>query len=328
MAAAKLRFSIHLSPNAPDDELLFARQLGVPCVYTWVPSDQTDVDSLRALREKVEAAGLELWMVGDYRLGKNPDIILATPQRDAEIAKLQQFIRNLGAAGIRTTTFTWEQDQVWSSAERGESRGALARRVDVDELYARGLTHGRAYSEAEIWDNFAYYLRAVIPVAEEAGVRLALHPNDPPVEQLGGVPCLIHSWADYRRAFELAGSPALGMEFCTGCWLEGGAAFGDLLAGLRWCVEQGRVFIVHFRNVSSPLPSFTETFLDNGYQDMYQAMRVLVETGYDGTVCLDHSPAFVASQGKGSGTAYAIGYMRALLAVNGDGARLSARSVP
>jgi mannonate dehydratase len=123
----------------------------------------------------------------------------------------------------------------------------------------------------------------------------------------------VHSFDSYKRAFEIAGSPALGMEFCTGCWLEGGNLFGDIEAGLRWCSEQKRICLVHFRNVSAPLPNFTETFLDNGYKDMYRLMKILVETDYDGTVTLDHTPAFVQSAGRGSGTAYAIGYMRALL---------------
>ena len=181
------------------------------------------------------------------------------------------------------------------------------------ELDARPLTHGREYGEDEIWANFAYFMERLIPVAEEAGVRLALHPNDPPVPKLGGVPCLIQSWDSYKRAFDVAGSRALGMEFCCGCWLEGGTAgFGDILDGIRWCAEQDRILLVHFRNISSPLPAFTETFLDNGYMDMYQIMRVLVETGYGNTVTLDHTPIMEPALGRGTGTAYAIGYMRAL----------------
>lgn len=309
---AEFRFSMKISPQPTNDELLFARQLGVPCVYTWVPESQMDSDSLLSLRQRVEDAGLTLYNVGNMDVGKCDQIILGLPGRDQRIAQFQRFLRALGGAGIHVTTFTWEQAGVWSNAERAQTRGASARRVDMDELNRRPLTHGREYSEQEIWDNFTYFIQRVIPAAEEAGVRLALHPNDPPVPKLGGVPCLIHSWDDYKRAFEIADSPHLGMEFCTGCWLEGGAAFGDILEGIRWCSEQGRILIVHFRNVSAPLPDFTETFLDNGYMDMSQIMRILVETGYDGTVTLDHSPTMVPGMGEGAGTAYAIGYMRAL----------------
>jgi mannonate dehydratase len=255
---------------------------------------------------------LTLYNAGNYHIAKSDKIHLALPGRDEVIAQFQQFIRNLGQAGIHTTTFTWEPSQVWSSAP-GESRGAIARRVDLAEMQQRPLTHGRLYSEDEIWSNFEYFIKKILPVAEEANVRLALHPNDPPAESLGGIPCLIHSFENYQRAFELANSPYLGMEFCTGCWLEGGPAFGNMLEAIRYFLQQGRIFIVHFRNVSATLPYFVETFLDNGYMDMYQAMKIFVEMGYDGTMILDHTPEFAPGYAQGGGTAYAIGYMRALI---------------
>jgi len=308
------RFSVHISPDATDEELAFARQLGVPCVYTWVRDDQRDLASLTTLRHKVEDAGLELYMVGNMTVAKNAAIHLALSERDDVIADYQAFVENLGRAGIGVTTFTWEPDRVWSSAPQ-ESRGAVARHVDMDDLRQRPWTHGRAYSEAELWDNFAYFTERMMPVAEAAGVRMALHPNDPPAhEPVAGVPCLIRNVQAYRKAFSIADSRALGMEFCCGCWLEGGTnGFGDLLAGLREFVADDRVLIVHFRNVSAPLPRFTETFLDNGYMDMYEVMRTLVQTGYAGTVTLDHTPRFVERYAAGAGTGYAIGYMRALL---------------
>jgi mannonate dehydratase len=156
-------------------------------------------------------------------------------------------------------------------------------------------------------------MERIIPIAEETGVRLALHPNDPPTDSLGGVPCLINSRERYNRAYEIANSPMLGMEFCTGCWLEGGDDFGNILEGIEQFVNDRRIFIVHFRNVTAPHPEFTETFLDNGYFDMYQAMKTFVANGYDGTMILDHTPKFVGDYHLGGGTAYAIGYMRALI---------------
>ena len=313
-SSPKLRFSMMISPDASDGELTFARQLGVPCVYTWVRDDQRDLASLTALKRRVEDAGLCLYMVGNMTVAKNPAIHLALPNRDAVIDQYQRFMENLGRAGIGVTTFTWEPDQVWSSA-LGESRGAVARAVDMDDLRTRPLTHGRVYAEDELWANLDYFCRRMMPVAEGAGVRMALHPNDPPShEPIAGVPCLIRDLQAYRRAFAVADSAALGIEFCCGCWLEGGSqGFGDLLAGLREFVADDRVLIVHFRNVSGTLPRFTETFLDNGYMDMYAIMRTLVEAGYHGTVTLDHTPRFVEPYAAGAGTAYAIGYMRALL---------------
>lgn len=310
---SKLNFTVSVPPDPSDDDLLFARQLGVECVYTWVKEDQMTYDYLSSLKQRVNNAGLILYNVGNMGVGKCDKIILNLPGREERIEAFKSFLQDLSRAGIYTTTFTWEQAGVWSSEERTECRSASARCVSMDEISARPLTHGREFSEGEIWENFEYFMRQVIPVAEETGVRLALHPNDPPVPSLGGVPCLIQSLESYKRAFQIADSPQLGMEFCCGCWLEGGTeGFGGILDGIRWCSEQGRIWIVHFRNIDAPLPNFTETFLDNGYMDMYKIMKVLVETGYKGTVTLDHSPRLAPSHGQGAGTGYAIGYMRAL----------------
>jgi mannonate dehydratase len=304
--------SLAISSEAQPDELTFARQLGVDCVYIWVRDEQRNLAYLQTLRHKVEDAGLQLYMVGNMTVGKSDKIHLGLPGRDQVIADFQTFVESLGRAGIHVTTFTWEPTQVWSS-EPGESRGAKARRVDLAEMRRRPYTHGRIYTEEELWDNFHYFMQRIMPVAEAAGVRLALHPNDPPTDMLGGIPCLIRNAVAYRKAFEIANSPALGMEFCTGCWLEGGESFGDLLAGIREFQAQGRILIVHFRNISAPLPQFVETFLDNGYMDMQAVMKALIESGYGGTMTLDHTPQFVDGYAQGGGPAYAIGYMKALM---------------
>ncbi|NLG51583.1 MAG: TIM barrel protein [Chloroflexi bacterium] len=310
----RLKISLAISPDATPEELLFAQQLGVDCVYTWVRDDQRNLAYLKDLRQRVEDQGLILWNVGNISVAKSDKIHLALPGRDQVIADFQAFVEALGEAGIPITTFTWEPTQVWSS-EPGEIRGARTRRVDLEEMVRRPYTHGRVYTEDELWDNFAYFMERIIPVAEGAGVRLALHPCDPPTDALlGGIPCLIHNAATYRKAFAIANSPALGMEFCVGCWLEGGdQGFGNVLDGIREFQAEGRILLVHFRNVSSPLPYFLETFLDNGYMDMYEVMKTLVDSGYTNTVTLDHTPQFVGDYAKGAGPGYAVGYMKALL---------------
>ena len=309
---SQIKLSAWINPQPSDDELLFLRQLGLAHCYTWLPDELTNLSYLSALVEKVSKAGLSLYNVGNLNLGKSPRIHLGQPGRDEDIERFANMLHDLSRAGIYTTTFTWEPDQVWSSAPL-KSRYAKARHVDLAALKSLPFTHGRAYSLDELWENFEYFMRAIIPVAEETGVRLSLHPNDPPTDALGGIPCLINSRERYDRAYKIAASPNLGMEFCTGCWLEGGESFGDMLGSIADYVTEKRVFIVHFRNVSAPQPVFTETFLDNGYFDMFQAMKVLVANEYDGTIILDHTPEFVGNYHLGAGTAYAIAYMRALI---------------
>ncbi|MFW6007036.1 MAG: mannonate dehydratase [Halanaerobiales bacterium] len=305
-----IKLSIRINPEVSNEELLFARQLGVDCVYTWVKENQLDYKFLNNLRKKVNEQGLELYNVGNFDLGKSPEIHLALPGREEKIDRFKSFIKNLGKAEINTTTFTWEPAGVWSSGKK-EIRGAGTRYVDQKELEKRSLIFEREYTRKELWDNFRYFIKEIIPVAEKADVRLALHPNDPPVPSLGGVPCLIHNFNHYKKAFEIAESDNLGMEFCVGCWLEGGDKFGNIFRAIKYFGQKSKIFIVHFRNVSSPLPEFKETFLDNGYMDMERIIKQLKDINYQGTITPDHVPAMVG--GKKAGTAYSIGYMKALL---------------
>ena len=320
-----IKLSMLIPPQPSDADLRFVTELGLTHVFTWVPAELSGTAELRALRRRVEDAGLTLFNVGHGALAKCDRIHLALPGRDAAIDGFAAFLRHLGAAGIHTTTFTFEPDGVWSTTPSEARGGAPARAVDGAELAAQPFSHGRAYDEAAIWDNFAYFMERIIPVAEEAGVRLALHPNDPPVPQIAGIPCLIRSRESYDRAFAIADSECLGMEFCTGCWLEGGPAFGDIEAAIRDFIARDKIFIVHFRNVSSPLPRFHETFVDDGYEDMNALMRLFREGGYRGTMILDHTPPMAhdeATHGdltiaRPVATAYALGYMKALLAAAG-----------
>ena len=143
------RLSLAMKPDPGADDLLFARQLGVDCVYTWVGGEQRNYQYLNSLRQRVEDAGLTLYNVGNFEVAKSDKIHLALPGRDEMIAMFQKFVSDLGRAGIYVTTFTWEPTRVWSS-ESGECRGAVTRRVDLDEMLQRPFTHGREYSENEI----------------------------------------------------------------------------------------------------------------------------------------------------------------------------------
>lgn len=266
---------------------------------------------------------------------KSRNIILGTDKRDEDIAMFCDNIRMLAKAGIHTTTFVWEPDGVWASTWECPTRGgALTRKVDMSVLLGNGvdcstrytqvpidrqayadtnLTHGRIYTEDEMWANYEYFIRRVIPIAEECGVRLALHPNDPPVPSVGGVACLIKSFDDYKRAFSIIPSEFLGMEFCCGCWLEAASTFGDIHDAIEYFNRERKIFLVHFRNVDAQLPCFVETFIDDGYGDMFDLMKAFMRTDYNGTLVMDHSPVMVKEGGKYAEAAYANGYIKALM---------------
>jgi mannonate dehydratase len=309
------RFSIMLHEyEFAEADARMARQLGVRYVYLWLPADRHTFEDLKKVKGRIESYGLELHNVLSGVVAKNASIHLGLADRDEAISKFKEFLGWLSELGLKRTTFTWEPDAVWSSG-RGTDRGCEARVVDVRKLEHLPLRHGREYTREELWENFKYFMGEIMPVAERLGIRLALHPNDPPVAfAIAGVPALIHSVDDYRRAFEVAGSGALGMEFCCGCWLEGGGEFGELVGNLSEFVEAGRVEILHMRNVSSTLPKFTECFLDDGYFDMYEVFRELARKNYKGTITLDHTPTMADGPKNYAATAYAVGYMRGMTA--------------
>lgn len=304
--------------DATDGDFLFLRQMGIEHVAVMFRDQHTDYDSVMRFLERVRKNKLIVDDAGNRSIHKNAAVHLGLAGRDEGIEKYIAFGRILSQGGVPVTYLTWEPNGVLSTEASGIgqfSREAPSRLVDIDQLAALPFSHGRAFSREEVWENFQYFLRQVLPEFESMGMKIALHPNDPPVPQLKGIGNLIISSGDYRRAFSLAGdSPCLGMKLCVGCWLEGGPSFGNVLEDIREFVGKGKVLTVHFRNVSSPVPRFEETLLEDGYMDMFQVMQEFVQSGYTGPMTVDHVPEYVLSHGgKHAAFAYSIGYMKALL---------------
>jgi mannonate dehydratase len=320
-----VQVGIQLASTASEEEMQFARQLGIEWVMTTVdePARQ-DAVTYRAVRERFERHGLKVYRLANHSCHNMEEVTLNLPGCEEKTREYLGYIRDLGKAGIRYATYAHMANGIWSTAREPIRGGAMARalRLDkaeegwwIDKAYRGPLTHGRRYSEAELWDNYERFIRRVVPVAEDAGVRIGIHPDDPPVYALGGVPrCIFGTFEGYRRALEIAGSPNIGVCLCMGCWLEGGEAMGaSLVEAIRWFGARGQLFKVHFRNVTAPLPEgFVETFLDDGAMDMAAAMRSLVDCGFDGCVISDHGQEMVG--GRYASEAFAIGYIKGLIA--------------
>jgi mannonate dehydratase len=324
-----IQLGTYISDDAPDEELLFLQQLGIEWVMAIINDPQRHhAGYYRQLQDRLARFGLQIYRIGNHQVHNVEEITLNLPGREAKIEAFLQFIRELGQAGIRYNTYAHMGNGIWSSGGTHGRGGVHARTMDLTDaqghwngkVFAGPLTHGRTYSEDELWDNYAYFIRRVVPVAEAAGVYIGIHPDDPPVYPLGGIPrCMFGTFAGYQRALEIAASPHIGVCLCVGCWLEGGPAMGaDVLAAIRHFGRRGQLFKVHFRNVSNPLPAaWQETFIDDGYMDMHRVMQALREVEYDGCIIPDHIPAMVG--GPHSGLAYSLAYMRALVqAVNNE----------
>ncbi len=310
------------SAHPTEEELLLLQQLGARYASVPAPPELRTADGFNEIAKRHADAGITVWNIGNTDVHNMPEVTLNLPGRDRKIAEYQQYLRNLAAAGIRYTTYAHMGNGIWSSG-RAAVRGASAREFDLASSDKRGtwggqtwrepLSHGRVFTEDEIWENYTYFIRRVVPVAEEVGVRIGIHPDDPPVPVLAGVPrCIFGNFAGYKRALKIAASPNVGICLCCGTWLEGGRSLTgkDPEEMIRYFGAE-TIWKIHFRNVSAPLPHFVETFMDNGYYDMYKIMKALHDVQFAGIVILDHSPRMAG--GNSVQLAYGFAYMRALL---------------
>jgi mannonate dehydratase len=317
-----MKITVQVGNDPSDEDLQFVRQLGAEYVSIWVGGEQATYENFLRLRQKVDGAGLKIWNIGNTSVHNMPEVTLNLPDRDKKIEEYKAYLRNLGKTGIHYTTYAHMANGIWSTGNELTRGGAVSRAFDLGKpakgywqgkVFTGPLSHGRVYSKEEIWENYTYFIKAVTPVAEEEGIRIGIHPDDPPVPELGGVPrCIFSSFAGYQRALEIANSPNVGVCLCCGTWLEGGDLMGKgVVETIRYFGPKRKIFKIHFRNVSAPLPHFVEAFVDGGYMDMYKIMKALREVNYDGALIPDHIPQMAG--GSRAGTAYAIAYMKALL---------------
>jgi mannonate dehydratase len=279
----------------------FLTQLGVEWVMVGSPAHTAK--DYKQLKRQIEDLGFKIYRLGNGRLHNMPEVTLNLEGRDKKIDEYLEYITNLGEAGIRYATYAHMGNGIWRDGIRRPVRGgAFAEGLDLEapnkgywleKEYQWPLSHGRPYSEEELWENYEYFIKKVVPVAESAGVYIGVHPDDPPGFDMAGIPRKIFgTFEGYKRALEIAGSDHIGACLCVGCWLEGaGAVGGTPEEFIRYFAPRGRLFKLHLRNVTAPLSApggFNETFPDAGYYNLINVIQALDETGFDGAVINDH----------------------------------------
>lgn len=308
----RIQHSMQISDWKPET-LQLARQLGMEYVNFWTSPNRYEeaVDAVRA-------AGLKVAKIGCEGAHNVAEITLGLPGRDEKIELLKQHLRAVSKLGIKTHLYAHMANGVWSTPNERTRGGAVARAFDASKTpAAAGSNHNgpfeRRYTEDDLWKAWEYFVKQIKPVAEETGVKIGVHPDDPPGLALGNAPrCIFSSFEGYRRALEIADSPNIGMGLCVGTWLEGGDAMGrNVIETIEYFGGIEKLFVVHFRNVSSPLPHFVETYLNDGYMDMYKVMRALRKVNFEGVLIGDHFPRMT---GPGPlGQVYTLGYIQALI---------------
>lgn len=309
-----------------EQRLRLLRTLGVDCVAMDIPdgpcsSNAIDLatpdsagTSFKRAKATAAAHGLDLRTV--LATSGFDEIKRGLPGRDRKIEWLLNAVRGMGAAGIPILAYNFKllNSKLLRSTPTHGRGGAEYISFDYDEYLKKPAAPIEPpLSEDKMWDNLAYFLRAVVPVAEQAGVRLALHPDDPPVPYgtpaLAGAAHIVSNFDQYRRIFGIVPSPSNGMLFCQGCVTEMRGV--DVYDAIRQMGSIGKIVMVHFRNVRGEFPRFQETFVDEGDVDMFRAMQAYRDIGFTGPFSLDHSPHF--PEADIANTAFVVGYLRALI---------------
>lgn len=303
-------------PGWGEEEMQFLKQIGVQWVRVEFALTEGSYDHIKSMQEKLSKYNINVYSATHSSYGTK-QVGLGLPGRDKDIERYQLFLRDLGRLQIPVGAYSFSVDNIYGTATV-QRRGYTVRQFDLTDFRTKveKQTLDREYSADEMWSAYTYLMKAVLPVAEEANVKLALHPNDPPLSKMNGIARLFTNYDGYRRAEEIAGnSKNWGLCFCVGTWAEGGDKMGkNVFEMIGDFGKRNKIYEIHFRNVTSPLPHFEETFPDDGYMDMYQVMKSLRQANFNGVAMPDHVPLIEGDQGmRRAGTAYCFAYMRALL---------------
>ena len=306
--------------NVEDASLRRVKQLGVDHVSMGGPRIPWDEARLRYIAERLKSAGLTL---ANVMIGGFPNAVYGRPGRDEEIDSVRESIRVAGRIGIPVIEYNFYAHRAVEGYYQEEGRGGAGLTAfDYDRVKdLPPLPQEGAHTLDEMWRNVTYFLKAVVPAAQEAGVRLALHPNDPPAPVSRGSGQIMGSVEGWKRLIEIVPSPSNGITFDCGVTREMGH---DPVETCRYFGSRDRINHMHYRNVRLRVPreKYTETFLDEGEVGMFAVMKELVRQKYPRLIYPEHPPLLDAdreqpfkgiSSGRYTGFAYTVGYTRAML---------------
>jgi mannonate dehydratase len=274
------------------------------------------VDVLAKVQAEYKAAGLTIAGVESHPVAAEK-IKLGLSGRDEELENYVAAVKALAEVGIDMICYNWMAGIGWYRTRSNipERGGALSTEFDYAEAQKQGLTEWGEVPEDKLWANMEYFQRAVMPVAEKAKVKMALHPDDPPISPLRGIARILTSAANYRRVMNIVPGPMNGVTFCQANFMAMGE---DAEALAKEWLKERKIFFVHFRDVQGTKQHFRETFHDNGPHDMARMLAVYHQGGFDGPMRPDHAPTLEGESNSNPGYAMmgkilAFGYMKGLL---------------
>ena len=304
-------------------KMALSRQMGVTGVVSpsspWM-LDMRDVkpwsiEALTAVKEAYATRGMQ-WKVleGTPPLDKAK---LGIAGRDEEIENFITLMRNMARINVNILCYNWMPVINWARTdfERKGRGDALVTAFDYEAIKNLPLTEHGEVSHDTMWKNLEYFLKAVVPEAEKSGIKLALHPDDPPVSAIRGISRIMTSADAFKRLIDLVPSPNNGLTLCQGTF----ATMGEDIPGvIKYFGKRKKIFFVHFRDIRGDRSNFEETFHDEGKTDMYEAMKTYFEVGFKGPMRPDHVPTVAGDSNEHPGyseygTLFAIGYIKGLI---------------
>lgn len=315
--------------SADREILMNARQMGVDGVQFNLPFDLPaeqcwKYEDLSRFRERCDTYGVRVEAMENLPIRFYDKAMLGLPGRDEQIENVCESIRNLGRVGIPVLGYHFSPSFVWRTDNHAPlgRYGAKVQAFDlalqqqgVDDMADFGQRRDVKIPDVEtLWEHFTYFMNRVLPVAEEYGVTMALHPDDPPIPSLSGIARMFVDLESYKRADRLINSKNWGLLFCIGSFsqMQGGAR--NVFDAIDYFAPKGKLIYAHMRDVQGTVPKFHECFLGEGNFDPFEVVYALKKSGFDGFIVSDHVPAIEGDSDWGHRVRYAdTAYLRGLM---------------
>ncbi|KFA99860.1 MULTISPECIES: mannonate dehydratase [Vibrio] len=286
------------------------------------------VEELSAVKEKIESHGLCWYAIENFDPKHWDHILFGGSKRAEQIETIKHIIRNVGEIGVPVFGYNFSLTGVTGRVITNDARGG-AQTVGMDgsnEILECPLPNSMAWNMVvdpaatgirpamtteQLWENLALFLNEIIPVAESAGVTMAAHPDDPPLEVVRGLPKLVNQPEKYQRLLDLYPSAANALEYCLGTIAE--MTNGDVYQATEHYVSLGKVPYIHLRNVTGKVPHYKEVFIDEGDIDIKRIVQILKDNKFEGVLIPDHTPQVSCPAPWHAGMAYAMGYINSLI---------------
>ncbi len=307
-----------------DDAMLMAKQLGTDYIHfntPPIPGKETwEADALQYLINYSAKFGLKVEMIENVPISFYDKVLLGLPGREKQIDNYINIIRNMGKVGIPILGHHFCPNWAWRTTLTAKGRGGANvaaydkdKESDGNAYVYPYITDAEFPSHEQLWENYAYFMHAILPEAEKSGVKIAIHPSDPPLPFVDGKARIFTSLEDFKRGEEIAGSPAWTVNLCLGCFSQIGGEEA-VLEAIRYFGKRKKIAMVHLRDVQGCGEHFKECFLGEGNYNPAKVIRVLKKVGYDGCIMDDHVPYIVnATRWGHTARANANGYIQGLL---------------